>query len=85
MVCVTDSDVLLRRASIPKMSGKMSRWIVVAAVLLWLAQVAASEQHPAAELPLVCVVIRTYYAHGTYGDSSLINLLRSLKQQTHPR
>lgn len=37
------------------------------------------------EQPLVCIVIRTYYGHGTYGDSSLINLLHSLKQQTHPR
>lgn len=39
----------------------------------------------AAAEPLVCVVIRTYYAHGTYGDSSLINLLHSLKRQTHTR
>lgn len=39
----------------------------------------------AAELPLVCIVVRTYFGHGTYGDSSLINLLHSLKKQTHTR
>lgn len=52
-------------------------------LLVLPALITAADQTP--ELPLVCIVIRTYYGHGTYGDSSLINLLHSLKQQTHPR
>lgn len=54
-------------------------------LLLLLTVICVSSADSAEPLPLVCIVIRTYYAHGTYGDSSLINLLRSLKQQTHPR
>eukprot|EP00775_Hariotina_reticulata_P012502 gene12502-12637_t len=42
-------------------------------------------QLSAAQLPLVCVVIRTYFAHGTYGNSALMNLLHSLKKQEHTR
>lgn len=36
--------------------------------------------------PLVCFVVRTYYAHGVqYGDGSLGRLLKALKEQTYPR
>lgn len=54
-------------------------------LLLLLALALALLTTAAADLPLVCIVIRTYYGHGTYGDSSLINLLHSLKQQSHSR
>lgn len=58
------------------------------AVLLLLAMVlgaAAALQEQQEDEPHVCIVIRTYYAHGTYGDGSLINLLHSLKAQKHSR
>jgi hypothetical protein len=54
-------------------------------LLLLLALALSLLSTAAADLPLVCIVIRTYYGHGTYGDSSLINLLHSLKQQSHSR
>lgn len=54
-------------------------------VLLLLALALSFLTTAGADLPLVCIVIRTYYGHGTYGDSSLINLLHSLKQQSHSR
>uniref|UniRef100_A0A383WPA8 Uncharacterized protein n=1 Tax=Tetradesmus obliquus TaxID=3088 RepID=A0A383WPA8_TETOB len=44
---------------------------------------AAALQEKQEDEPHVCIVIRTYYAHGTYGDGSLINLLHSLKAQKH--
>lgn len=51
-----------------------------------LATPAAAAPPPAGTAPpLVCVVIRTYYAHGTYGNSALMNLLHSLKKQQHTR
>lgn len=52
--------------------------LMLLAVVLGAAAVQADQQH-------ACIVIRTYYAHGTYGDSSLINLLHSLKKQEHNR
>jgi hypothetical protein len=40
----------------------------------------------AAPQPLVCVIVRTFWGHGSrYGDSSLSTLLHSLKSQTDPR
>jgi len=57
-------------------------WLLLLLLVLLLLSLITPE---AADLPLVCIIIRTYYGHGTYGDSSLINLLQSLKQQTHPR
>lgn len=54
-------------------------------LLLLLALALSVLSTAAADLSLVCIVIRTYYGHGTYGDSSLINLLHSLKQQSHSR
>jgi hypothetical protein len=62
----------------------MRPWWLIGLLAMALASTAtaAAEQE---QLPLVCIVIRTYYGHGTYGDSSLINLLHSLKKQTHPR
>lgn len=65
-----------------------SRTTHMTVLLLFLLAVAPTCLAAAADLnalPLVCLVIRTYYGHGTYGDSSLINLLHSLKKQTHPR
>ena len=35
--------------------------------------------------PLVCVVVRTYWGHGSYGDNALGGLLLSLAQQTHTK
>jgi hypothetical protein len=35
--------------------------------------------------PLVCVVVRTYWAHGSYGDSSLPHLIKALQAQTHAK
>jgi hypothetical protein len=52
--------------------------LVLLAVMLGAAAVQAHQPH-------VCIVIRSYYAHGTYGDSSLMNLLQSLKKQEHSR
>lgn len=49
------------------------------------AEAAAPPPLAAEASPLVCVVIRTYYAHGTYGNSALMNLLHSLKKQQHTR
>jgi hypothetical protein len=59
----------------------IARWaagLVLLSVVLGAAAVQADEPH-------VCIVIRSYYAHGTYGDSSLINLLHSLKKQEYNR
>lgn len=39
----------------------------------------------AAAAPLVCVVVRTYWGHGSYGDNALPELLASLARQTHAR
>jgi hypothetical protein len=61
------------------MEGKRATaalWLL--AILLTAAAEQADEIH-------ICIVIRSYYAHGTYGDSSLINLLHSLKAQKHKR
>ena len=38
-----------------------------------------------ASSPLVCVVVRTYWAHGSYGDSSLPHLIKALQAQTHAK
>lgn len=62
------------------LNGKMRAQ--AASLLLALASALLTVQ---AEQPHVCMVIRSYYAHGTYGDSSLINLLHSLKKQEHSR
>jgi hypothetical protein len=50
-----------------------------------LAPLAAGAAAADAEAALVCVVVRTYWGHGTYGDNSLSELLYSLGQQTHTR
>jgi hypothetical protein len=55
--------------------------VLVAALCLSLTPAAVD----AVDLHHVCIIIRTYYGHGTYGDSSLINLLQSLQKQTYPR
>jgi hypothetical protein len=49
------------------------------------AAAAAPAAPPGADVPLVCVVVRTFWGHGSYGDNSLPNLLWSLAKQTHPR
>ncbi|KAF6263567.1 hypothetical protein COO60DRAFT_1282230 [Scenedesmus sp. NREL 46B-D3] len=58
------------------MGDGLTALLMLLAVVLGAAAVQADQPH-------VCIVIRTYYAHGTYGDSSLINLLHSLKKQEH--
>ncbi|KAF8065512.1 EXOSC8 [Scenedesmus sp. PABB004] len=55
----------------------------VALLLLAGAAALAAGAPAPGEQPHVCVVIRTYWAHGTFGDASLMGLLASLKRQTH--
>jgi hypothetical protein len=59
--------------------------LLMAAAAMAAPQLVRAAPAAADQQPLVCVVVRTYYAHGTYGDSSLMNLLHSLKQQSHQR
>ncbi len=34
---------------------------------------------------LICVVVRTYWRHGSYGDNAIVDLLQSLKAQQHQK
>ncbi|KAL6762234.1 hypothetical protein V8C86DRAFT_2522953 [Haematococcus lacustris] len=72
------------------MSGLIS-WLVAVVLVTGSLEYARAEGISAAggvniSQDMVCVVIRTYWAHGNqYGDHSLQLLLRSLQQQTHKR
>lgn len=35
--------------------------------------------------PMFCVIVRTYWGHGSHGGHALHKLLTSLQQQTHGR
>jgi hypothetical protein len=39
----------------------------------------------AIEEPFICVVIRTFWGHGKYGDMALKKLIQSLTAQKHQR
>lgn len=59
--------------------------LLLLCTLILAANSPAAAAASAAGDPLICIVIRTYWGHGTYGDSSLINLLHSLQKQTHSK
>ena len=65
--------------------------LLLCALALCLAACTSGEQPAAAtaaaagEEPFICIVIRTYWGHGKYGDLSLKKLLSSLQAQKHQR
>jgi hypothetical protein len=62
-----------------------------AALLFALAACAAlcstshADSKNSSEEPFICIVIRTYWGHGRYGELSLAKLINSLKAQSHQR
>jgi hypothetical protein len=66
----------------------MARIACAAALFIVLSSalgIVTAQAYPEETNPLICIVIRTYWAHGTYGDSSLMGLLHSFRKQTYQK
>lgn len=68
----------------------MSRGSRLAAWIAWLlatalagVQAAAAQSQAPHDGPMVCIIVRTYWGHGSYGEYELWNMFQSLKRQTH--
>jgi hypothetical protein len=71
------------------MAGAGSARLLLLAWAAWLAIAAGAPAAPQQAVqppdagPLVCIIIRTYWGHGSYGNFELWKLFHSLKRQTH--
>lgn len=58
-------------------------WLACWCILLALPLAARAEQQE--QQPLICVILRTYWGHGAYGQHELWRLMHSLQSQTYTK